>query len=352
MLRAHCFTLSALDAFIRLSFALGNVVVLPDCPEMRASLPAVINSENFRNRDPHRASLRAVVAGGAGDGLILVQRHLRLRDHFRFSFAQGLEILHIAQVVLHLGDVAHPAQYREDPFLAGAEADRPAGVGAGTPGFIQDLPHLRNRISQRTALDRLHDDHRFSVRPADLKIPPACDTRVLPVCIVDLQLHEVHLGMGVQQFLQQIRIRVEGESDVSDQPLLLPLGNEFPEMEFVIILIVVPLQRVQQIVVEIPRAGSLQTGVKFLLCELLSGKEAADYYNDLYNNMQIRYGDMKKQMAADANVLLAPIRERILAYSSDDALLDRIMRDGAEKAAARAEKTIEEVREIIGFRKI
>ena len=90
----------------------------------------------------------------------------------------------------------------------------------------------------------------------------------------------------------------------------------------------------------------------FLLCELLSGKEAADYYNDLYNNMQIRYGDMKKQMAADANKLLTPIRERIIAYSSDDALLDRIMRQGAEAAAARAEKTIEEVREIIGFRKI
>ena len=90
----------------------------------------------------------------------------------------------------------------------------------------------------------------------------------------------------------------------------------------------------------------------FLLCELLCGKEAADYYNDLYNNMQIRYGDMKKQMAADANKLLTPIREKILAFSSDDALLDRIMRQGAEAAAARAEKTIEEVREIIGFRKI
>ena len=81
-------------------------------------------------------------------------------------------------------------------------------------------------------------------------------------------------------------------------------------------------------------------------------KEAADYYNDLYNNMQIRYGDMKKQMAVDANKLLTPIREKILAYSSDDALLDRIMRQGAEAAAARAEKTIEEVREIIGFRKV
>ena len=90
----------------------------------------------------------------------------------------------------------------------------------------------------------------------------------------------------------------------------------------------------------------------FTLCELLSGKEAAEYYNDLYNRMEIRYGDMKKQMAADANKLLAPIRERIIAYSSDDALLDKVMRQGAEKAAVRAEKTIEEVREIIGFRKI
>ena len=90
----------------------------------------------------------------------------------------------------------------------------------------------------------------------------------------------------------------------------------------------------------------------FTLCELLCGKEATEYYNDLYNRMEIRYGDMKKQMAADANKLLAPIREKIIAYSSDDALLDRIMRQGAEKASARAEKTIEEVREIIGFRKI
>ena len=90
----------------------------------------------------------------------------------------------------------------------------------------------------------------------------------------------------------------------------------------------------------------------FTLCELLCGKEATEYYNGLYNRMEIRYGDMKKQMAADANKLLAPIREKILAYSSDDAFLERVMRDGAEKAAARAEKTIEEVREIIGFRKI
>ena len=90
----------------------------------------------------------------------------------------------------------------------------------------------------------------------------------------------------------------------------------------------------------------------FTFCELLCGKEATDYFNDQYNNMTIRYGDMKKQIAADANKLLSPIRERIQAYAADDALLDRVMRQGAEAAAARAEKTIEEVREIIGFRRL
>ena len=46
----------------------------------------------------------------------------------------------------------------------------------------------------------------------------------------------------------------------------------------------------------------------FTFCELISGKDAADYYNDLYNRMEIRYGDMKKQIAADCNTLLNPIR--------------------------------------------
>lgn len=87
----------------------------------------------------------------------------------------------------------------------------------------------------------------------------------------------------------------------------------------------------------------------FTFCELVSGKEAHDYYNDLYNNMQIRYGDMKKQMAADTNALVAPIRERIQAFAADEDYLNRVMRQGAEAAAARAEQTIAEVREIIGF---
>ena len=66
--------------------------------------------------------------------------------------------------------------------------------------------------------------------------------------------------------------------------------------------------------------------------------------------MAIRYGDLKKQLAADINTFCAPIREKILAYSADEAYLVKVAAEGAEKAHERASKTIAEVRHIIGFR--
>ena len=71
--------------------------------------------------------------------------------------------------------------------------------------------------------------------------------------------------MPVQQFLQQHRVRVEGEAVVFHQALPLLLGHEVPDMILVVLLYVVPLQRVQQIVVEIARSGPLQAGPELLL---------------------------------------------------------------------------------------
>jgi len=88
----------------------------------------------------------------------------------------------------------------------------------------------------------------------------------------------------------------------------------------------------------------------FALMELVSAKDTYDYFNDQYNNMAIRYGDLKKQLAADINAFCAPIREKILAYGADEAYLAKVAAEGAEKAHERASKTIAEVRHIIGFR--
>ena len=59
---------------------------------------------------------------------------------------------------------------------------------------------------------------------------------------------------------------------------------------------------------------------------------------------------MKKQLAEDICSVSAPIRERILELSSDEAYLRQVAKLGAEKARESASKTLEEVRQIIGFR--
>ena len=88
----------------------------------------------------------------------------------------------------------------------------------------------------------------------------------------------------------------------------------------------------------------------FTLMEIVSTPEVYQHFDGLYNDCAIRYGDMKKQLAADINAFCAPIRERILDIHGDKELLSRVARIGAEKARESSSKTIDEVRHIIGFR--
>ncbi|MBP6066126.1 tryptophan--tRNA ligase [Bacteroides sp.] len=88
----------------------------------------------------------------------------------------------------------------------------------------------------------------------------------------------------------------------------------------------------------------------FTFLDIVSSKETYDFFDEKWNDCSIRYGDLKKQLAVDIAAFNAPIRERILEYSANTAWLDKIARQGAEKAHESAAKTIKEVREIIGFR--
>lgn len=88
----------------------------------------------------------------------------------------------------------------------------------------------------------------------------------------------------------------------------------------------------------------------FSFLKLCSNEEAYTYFDEKWNDCTLRYGDLKKQIAADLVKTITPIRERINEFSSNKELLDRIAREGAERARASATATIEEVRRIIGFR--
>ena len=88
----------------------------------------------------------------------------------------------------------------------------------------------------------------------------------------------------------------------------------------------------------------------FQLMEAVSEPSTISYFDEQYNKCQIRYGDMKKQLAEDITRFTAPIRERILEISGDNEYLHKVARLGREKARASAGKTIQDVRHIIGFR--
>lgn len=87
----------------------------------------------------------------------------------------------------------------------------------------------------------------------------------------------------------------------------------------------------------------------FTMLKIVSSADTYDYFNEKYNRCEIRYGDLKKQLAEDIITFTAPIRERILAFSADTAYMDKVAREGAEKARESATRTIREVRKIIGF---
>ncbi len=89
----------------------------------------------------------------------------------------------------------------------------------------------------------------------------------------------------------------------------------------------------------------------FTLMKTVSKPETVAFFDEQYNTMKVRYGDLKKQLAEDMITFVAPFRERILELSNDNDYINKVVKQGAEKAHESARKTVEEVREIIGFKR-
>jgi tryptophanyl-tRNA synthetase len=89
----------------------------------------------------------------------------------------------------------------------------------------------------------------------------------------------------------------------------------------------------------------------FNLMNVVSTPDTVAHFDGLYNSCQIRYGDLKKQLAEDMINFTAPFREKIAELTSNEAYLRKVVNMGAEKAHESAAKTIKDVREIIGFKK-
>ena len=89
----------------------------------------------------------------------------------------------------------------------------------------------------------------------------------------------------------------------------------------------------------------------FTLMKIVSEKETIDEFELLYNTCKIRYGDLKNKLADDIIKFTSPIRDKIKELNSNEIYLRKVVENGAERARISAQKTITEIREIIGFRK-
>jgi tryptophanyl-tRNA synthetase len=88
----------------------------------------------------------------------------------------------------------------------------------------------------------------------------------------------------------------------------------------------------------------------FTLMNVVSEPSTVNYFTEKYSSCEIRYGDMKKQLAEDIIKFTEPIRVRINDILADKKYLHKVVSGGAEKARESASKTVREVREIIGYK--
>ena len=89
----------------------------------------------------------------------------------------------------------------------------------------------------------------------------------------------------------------------------------------------------------------------FTIMEAVSAPDTIAFFKEKYATCEIRYGDLKKQLAEDIIATVAPIRERIEDIRNNDKYLHEVAQMGAEKARHSAQQTVDAVREIMGIYK-
>ena len=160
-------------------------------------------------------------------------------------------------------------------------------------------------------LHRLHDDHGQPALLAHLVAAARLDDGALPIDVVDLQLDEIHLGMGVEHLLELFGVVVDGEAELLDLALGLLLGAKVPQAVLLEARCERLAQVVQQIVVEVVDAALAQRLVE-------------------HSPRVLRvFGQPRRQLGGDG--------ERVARIALDQRLPQRPLRLAAVIAARRVE---------------
>jgi tryptophanyl-tRNA synthetase len=96
------------------------------------------------------------------------------------------------------------------------------------------------------------------------------------------------------------------------------------------------------------RRGEDKAGIANLI-DVLAAARGIDQSEVEAEFAEAGYGDFKKAVAEGVIELLAPVRERYAELRPDEAALEAVLADGAEKARAIAAPTVADVRDRMGF---
>lgn len=97
----------------------------------------------------------------------------------------------------------------------------------------------------------------------------------------------------------------------------------------------------------VPTTGGVANLLQFV--ELFEGEEKRKFYEEQYAGSGIRYGELKNELAEAIDRELAPIREKRRELEGKPEYVEKIIKEGAEKARAIASMTVAEVKEKMGL---
>lgn len=98
---------------------------------------------------------------------------------------------------------------------------------------------------------------------------------------------------------------------------------------------------------KIPTLGGVANLLTFI--ELFQGEKRKRELEELYISSGIRYGEVKKELSESIYKELKPIQERRKTIEQNQAYIDQVIEEGAQKARTIASKTIKEVKKNMGF---
>ena len=98
---------------------------------------------------------------------------------------------------------------------------------------------------------------------------------------------------------------------------------------------------------KVPSEGGVANLFKFV--ELFEGMDRRKEYENQYIGSGIRYGDLKSELAEAIDKELAPIREKRKELEAKPEYVDKVIKEGAERARVVARATVAEVKQKMGL---